>query len=106
MSETGAEFQTVFRINDILRRIRILGFVQIRILLFVDGFQDDKVKEENTPLKVAGNEKQWGSGRSQLLGNRLGPWRSRFIYNLNTQLLNKTHISVSAHSSKMSKRLL
>ncbi len=24
-----------------------------------------------------------------MLGNGLGPWRSRFIYNLNTQLLNK-----------------
>ncbi len=50
-------------------------------------------------LKVGGNEKQWGSGRSQMLGNGLGPWRSRFIYNLNTQLLNKNHISFSALSS-------
>ncbi len=58
------------------------------------------------PLKVGGNEKQWGSGRSQILGNGLGPWRSRFIYNLNTQLLNKNHISFSAVSSKMNKRLL
>ncbi len=57
-------------------------------------------------LKVGGNEKQWGSGRSQMLGNGLGPWRSRFIYNLNTQLLNKNHISFSALSSKMNKRLL
>ncbi len=32
-------------------------------------------------LKVSGNEKQWGSGRIQMLGNGLGPWRSRFIYN-------------------------
>ncbi len=40
-------------------------------------------------LKVGGNEKQGGSGRSQMLGNGLGPWRSRFIYNLNMQLLNK-----------------
>ncbi len=31
---------------------------------------------------------------------------SRFIYNLNTQLLNKNHISFSALSSKMNKRLL
>ena len=57
-------------------------------------------------LKVGGNEKQWGSGRSQMLGNGLGPWRSRFIYNLNTQLLNKNHISFCALSSKMNKRLL
>jgi uncharacterized protein YgfB (UPF0149 family) len=55
-------------------------------------------------LKVGGNEKQWGSGRSQMLGNGLGPWRSRFVYNLNTQLLNKNHISFSALSSKMNKR--
>jgi hypothetical protein len=40
-------------------------------------------------LKVVGNEKQWGSRRSQMLGNGLGPWWSRFIYHLNTELLNK-----------------
>jgi hypothetical protein len=40
-------------------------------------------------LKVVGNEKQWGSGRRQMLGNGLRLWRSRFIYNLNTQFLNK-----------------
>jgi hypothetical protein len=57
-------------------------------------------------LKVGGNEKQWGSGRSQMLGNGLGPWRSRFIYKLNTQLLNKNHISFSALSSKINNRLL
>jgi hypothetical protein len=60
-------------------------------------------KIQKSPLKVGGNEKQWGSGRSQMLGNGLGPWRSRFIYNLNTQLLNKNHISFSALSSKMNK---
>jgi len=57
-------------------------------------------------LKVSGNEKQWGSGRSQMLGNGLVPGRLRFIYNLNTELLNKNHISISALSSKMNKRLL
>ncbi len=62
--------------------------------------------QPNYALKVGGNEKQWESGRSKMLGNGLGPWRSRFIYNLNTQLLNKNHISVSALSSKMNKRLL
>ncbi len=36
-------------------------------------------------LKVGGNEKQKGSGRSQMLDNALGTWRSRFIYNLNMQ---------------------
>ncbi len=36
-------------------------------------------------LKVVGNEKQRGSGWRQMLGNSLGPWRSKFIYNLNTQ---------------------
>jgi hypothetical protein len=63
-------------------------------------------KRTGQALKVGGNEKQWGSGRSQMLGNGLGPWRSRFIYNLNMQLLNKNHISVSALSSKMNKQLL
>jgi hypothetical protein len=58
------------------------------------------------PLKVGGNEKRWGSGRSQMLGNGLGPWRSRFMYNLNTQLLNKYHISFSALSSKMNRRFV
>jgi hypothetical protein len=60
-------------------------------------------KRTGQALKVGGNEKQWGSGRSQMLGNGLGPWRSRFIYNFNTQLLNKNHISVSALTSKMNK---
>jgi hypothetical protein len=44
---------------------------------------------KNLSLKVGGNEKQWGSGRSQMLGNGLGPWRLRFIYNLNMQFLSK-----------------
>ncbi len=57
-------------------------------------------------LKGRWKREQWGSGRSQMLGNGLGLWQSRFIYNLNTQLLNKNHISFSAHSSKMNKRLL
>jgi hypothetical protein len=57
-------------------------------------------------LKVVGNEKQWGSGRRQIIGNGLGPWRSRFIYKLNSQFLNKNHISFSALSSKMNKRFL
>jgi hypothetical protein len=38
-------------------------------------------------LKVDGNEKQCRSGRSQMLDNGLGPWRSRFIFNLNMQFL-------------------
>ncbi len=71
------------------------------------------IHEKNKPkprdtvtLKVGGNEKQWGSGRSQMLGNGLGPWRLRFIYNLNTQLLNKNLISFSALFSKINKQLL
>jgi hypothetical protein len=40
-------------------------------------------------LKVGGNEKNGGSGRSQMIDNGLGPWRSRFVYNLNMQLLTK-----------------
>ncbi len=42
-------------------------------------------RHNNFHLKVVGNEKQWGSGRRQMLGSGLGPWRSRFIYNLNMQ---------------------
>ncbi len=38
-------------------------------------------------LKVGGNEKNGGSGRSQMLDNGLGPWRSRFIFKLNMQFL-------------------
>jgi hypothetical protein len=40
-------------------------------------------------LKVDGNEKQWGPGRRQMLGNGLGPWQSMFIFNLNMQFLSK-----------------
>ncbi len=40
-------------------------------------------------LKVGGNEKNGGSGRSQMLDNGLGPWRLRFIFNLNMQFLSK-----------------
>jgi hypothetical protein len=36
-----------------------------------------------------------------MLGNGLGPWRSRFVYYLNTHFLIKNHISFSALSSKM-----
>ncbi len=40
-------------------------------------------------LKVDGNEKQWGPGRRQMLGNGLLPLRSRFMFNLNMQFLSK-----------------
>jgi hypothetical protein len=40
-------------------------------------------------LKVGGNEKQCGLGRRQMLGNGLGLWRSRFIFNLNMQFLSE-----------------
>jgi hypothetical protein len=36
-------------------------------------------------LKVGGNEKNGRSGRSQMLDNGLGPWQSRFVFNLNMQ---------------------
>ncbi len=36
-------------------------------------------------LKVVGNEKNGGSGRSQMLRYGAGPGRSMFIYNLNMQ---------------------
>jgi hypothetical protein len=38
-------------------------------------------------LKVGGNEKNGGSGRSQMLDYGLGPWRSWFIFNFNMQFL-------------------
>ncbi len=41
------------------------------------------------PLKVVGNEKIGRSGRSQMLGHGPGPWRSRFI--LNMQFLSKKY---------------
>jgi hypothetical protein len=36
-------------------------------------------------LKVVGNEKNGGSGRSLMLQYGAGPWRLMFIYNLNMQ---------------------
>jgi hypothetical protein len=40
-------------------------------------------------LTVVANEKNGGSGRSQMLGYGARPWRTRFIYNLNMQFLSK-----------------
>ncbi len=40
------------------------------------------LSHETVPLKVDGNKKQWGPGRRQMLGNGLGPWRSRFIFSI------------------------
>jgi hypothetical protein len=42
---------------------------------------------ERRQLKVVGNEKIGGSGKSQMLGYGSGPWRSRFIFCLNMQFL-------------------
>ncbi len=36
-------------------------------------------------LKVVGNEKNGGPGRSQMLRYGAGPWPSMFVYNLNMQ---------------------
>ena len=49
----------------------------------------DMTLSNQSDLKVGGNEKNGGSGRSQMLDNGLGPWRSRFIFNLNMQFLIK-----------------
>ncbi len=86
-------------------RIRIhLSEVWIRILLslcknskknldsyyFLTLFDFLSLKNDvNVPSKSikGGNEKQCGLGRRQMLGNGLGPWRSRFIFNLNMQFL-------------------
>ncbi len=57
-------------------------------------------------LKVVGNEKNGGSRRSQMLGNGLGPWRSRFIHSLNMQFLFNNLISFSACNSEINRRLL
>jgi hypothetical protein len=57
-------------------------------------------------LKVGGNEKNGGSGRSQMLDNGLRPWRSRFFFNLNMKFLSKMSYFLSACNSKMNRRLL
>ncbi len=44
-----------------------------------------RVWESAFSLKVVGNEKNGGSGRSQMLRYGAGSWRSMFIYNLNMQ---------------------
>jgi hypothetical protein len=62
--------------------------------------------EQSCTVKVVGNENQGGLGRRQMLGNGLGPWRSRLICHLNMQLSFKNHISVSACNSKINGRLL
>jgi hypothetical protein len=41
-----------------------------------------------------------GSGRRQMLGNGLAPWRSMFIYILNLQFLCQESLSVSACYSR------
>ncbi len=41
-----------------------------------------------------------------LLGISLGPWRSMFIFVLNMLFANEKHISISALSSKMNRRLV
>jgi hypothetical protein len=57
-------------------------------------------------LKVDGNEKLGGLRFLQLLGIGLGPWRSMSIFILNRPFANAKRISVSAHSSKMNRRLV
>jgi hypothetical protein len=57
-------------------------------------------------LKVDGNEKLGGLRFLQLLGIGLGPWRSMSIFILNMPFANAKHISVSALSSKMNRRLV
>ncbi len=61
---------------------------------------------ENIILKVDGNEKLGGLKFLQLLGIGLGPWRSMSIFILNMPFANAKRISVSAHSSKMNRRLV
>jgi hypothetical protein len=56
---------------------------------FYQAFTKKTKQGLNHCLKVGGNEKNGGSGRSQMLDNGLGPWRSRFIFNLNVQFLSK-----------------
>jgi hypothetical protein len=57
------------------------------IRLFVES--DAGVVIKHLHLKVGGNEKNGGSGRSQMVDNGLGPWRSRFIFSLNMQFFSK-----------------
>jgi hypothetical protein len=58
------------------------------------------------PLKVDGNEKLGGLRFLQLLGIGLEPWRSMSIFILNMPFAYAKCISVSAHSSKMNRRLV
>ncbi len=60
----------------------------------------------NNCLKVGGNEKNGGSGRSQMLDNGLGPWRSRFFFSLNMQFLSKMSYFRFACDRKMNRQLL
>jgi hypothetical protein len=57
-------------------------------------------------LKVDGNEKLGGLRFIQLSGIGQGPWRSMSIFILNMPFANAKRISVSAHSSKMNRRLV
>jgi hypothetical protein len=47
--------------------------------------QNNKIGSAKIYLKVVGNEKNGGSGRSQMLQYGAGPWRSMFIYSLKMQ---------------------
>jgi hypothetical protein len=58
------------------------------------------------PLKVVGNEKLGGLRFLQLLGIRLGLWRSMSIFILNMPFANAKRISVSSLSSKMNRRFV
>jgi hypothetical protein len=61
-----------------------LDFNKILVLVMV---WKSGLKVPLQPLKVVGNEKIGGLGRSQILGYGSGPWQSRFIYFLNMQFL-------------------
>jgi hypothetical protein len=70
------------------------------------GVKEEGGRDKEWELKVDGNEKNGGSGRSQMIDNGLGPWRSRFVYNLNMQLLSKMSYFRFACNKKMNRRLL
>jgi hypothetical protein len=70
------------------------------------GSGRDAMQMKEYMLKVDGNEKLGGLRFLQLLGIGLGPWRSMSIFILNMPFANAKHISVSALSSKMNRRLL
>ncbi len=91
----GDVVKFIARVNDTGEQIWIMNyevvgtcdtdqqFIAVCCLLY----NGEQPSVKNINLKVGGNEKNGGLGRSQMLDNGLGPWQSRFIFSLNMQFL-------------------